>query len=80
MGYMPGPGPGLCEGVLPEGGTVLGDSLQYVGVEGAGIHIRDTLKFGGTLPLFIYLFYINLAADIQFLIYTTRRVPLLLSS
>jgi hypothetical protein len=36
MGYMPGPGPGLCEGVLPEGGPVLGDSLQYVGVEGRG--------------------------------------------
>ncbi len=42
MGYMHGPGPGLCEGVLPEGGPVLGDSLQYVRVEGAGIHIWDT--------------------------------------
>jgi hypothetical protein len=42
MGYMPGPGPGLCEEVLPEGGPVLGDTLQYVRVEGAGIHIWDT--------------------------------------
>ncbi len=42
MGYMHGPGPGLCEGVLPQGGPVLGDTPQYMGVEGEGIHIWDT--------------------------------------
>jgi hypothetical protein len=42
MRYTPGPGPGLCEGVLPEGGPVLGDTLQNVQVERAGIHIWDT--------------------------------------
>jgi hypothetical protein len=39
---MPGPGFSLSEGVLPEGGPVLGDSLQDVRVEGAGIQIWDT--------------------------------------
>jgi hypothetical protein len=39
MGYMPGTGPGLCEEVLPEGSPVLGDSLQDVGLEWAGIHM-----------------------------------------
>ncbi len=36
-------------------------------------------RFGGTLPLFWYIFYIN-RAYIQYFIYDTRRVPLLFSS